>query len=111
LKKLMLICALLLSSGFLYGSELHCSVSQGLVEVSIAEVTVFPGEKSSYETLEGYMFAVKNLGDSKFELDVFDSSTPSRSYSSGSLRSSSDSLSWTYWSRETLIETTCRLKQ
>lgn len=111
MKKLMLISSLLLSSGVLQANELHCSVSQGLIEVSIAEVTVAPGEKSSYETIEGYMFSVKNLGDSKFELDIFDSGTPSRSYSSGSLKSATDSLSWTYWSRETLIETTCRLKQ
>lgn len=109
MKKLMLICTLLLSSG-VYANELLCSVSQGLVEVSISDVKVAPGEKASYETLDGYMFSVKNLGDSKFELDVFDSSTPSRSYASGILKSPSDTLSWTYWSRETLIETNCHLK-
>ena len=110
MKKLFFVCALLLTSGTLIADELRCSISQGMIEVFAADVSVSTGEKVVYGRLDGYTFSVKGLSKSRYELEIFEPLTPSRSYSAASLYTKIDSLSWTYWSREVLIETSCRLK-
>ncbi len=60
--------------------------------------------------VEGYKLKVKKTAKDVFELDVFDYSAASRSYASSTLRYKKDVLSWSLWTREVLVEASCRLK-
>lgn len=100
----------ILSCTNLFAADLICEVKESLTQVSIVDLKVNEGAKIPYEKISGYTFNITNLGNSKFELDIFDANTTSRSYSTGYLRTNEDSITWTFWSRDTLIEASCKLK-
>ena len=50
---------------------------------------------------------IKSLGNSQYELEIFDPSNPSRSYSTGVLKSTNDFIKWANWDREAIYEIAC----
>lgn len=110
MKKFLITLVVVLFSTKLFAADLICEVKESLTRVSIVDIKTQEGAKIPFEKIDGYTFNVTNLGNSKFELDIFDSNTTSRSYSTGYLHTAKDSLTWTFWSRDTLIEANCKLK-
>lgn len=107
--KTIIALTFLLSASMAKASDLVCNVKINAEEAAVTEFTVAPNTEVTYAVLEGYKFFVSNLGNSKFELEIYDSNGPTRSYATGHLRNLTDDLSWTLWSREILLETTCKL--
>lgn len=94
-----------------YSEELFCTVSVNLETVAETEFNLEVSERTKYVDAGDFVFYVKNMGDSKFELEVFDGSVPSRSYALGILRNATDDLKWSLWTRDILLETSCKLSQ
>lgn len=89
--------------------DLVCRVKVNGAAASERKVRVSPNESVPYAELEGYRFKIKNLGPSRFEIEAYDSAAPSRGYAAGFLRAAGDAVSWTLWTRDILLETTCAL--
>lgn len=100
-----------LTSNFVHAETIKCFISVNAERVVETEFSVLPGNKELFADSGDYRFFMKNFDHSKFELEVYDVYAPSRSYSTGFLRTSEDELAWAFWSRDVLIETTCKLIQ
>ena len=107
--KLIISFVLLLATTSAFAENLICTVSVNLQVVAEAEVTAEVKNKEIYVQAEDFTFYVTILGNSKFEMEIFDMTTPSRSYAQGYLRSAADELTWTLWSRDILLDTSCKL--
>lgn len=106
---LILFSSILFLSSNLMAEELVCKTSLSTVVVSENTVAVEKGERVLFEEFDGYHLWVKNLGDHRYELEVFDESGPSRGYASAFLHDQRDELGWATWTRNILLETACRL--
>lgn len=111
MKMLATLTFIMLSTSGVFAEDIKCSISVNAEPVVAVEFSVLPGTKEMFVDSTDYRFFLTNKGNSKFELEVFDAYAPSRSYSIGYMRTLEDELSWAFWSREVLIETTCKLNQ
>lgn len=92
-----------------FAEELICQVKVNTQTVSEQKLTVPANASIPYAEVEGFRMKINNHGASKFELEIFDPSVPSRGYAEGSLKDAKDELKWTLWTRDILLETACRL--
>jgi hypothetical protein len=88
-----------------------CKVKVNTAEVSLKKVDVKVGDSEVFAENSGFRFRVKNYGMGKFELDVFDPATPSRNYAEGLLKSATDEVGWALWTRDILLEASCKLAE
>lgn len=91
--------------------ELFCTLSVNLEKIAETQFQIENGSRVKYIDAGDFVFYVANKGEAKFEIEVFDGSAPSRSYAQGILRSASDDLKWSLWTRDVLLETNCKLVQ
>lgn len=94
-----------------HAESLNCDVSLNGEIASDMNLQINKSEQKNYLTIGTYYFYVKNLGGSLFELEIYNSDGPERSYAEGIIRDSTDKLSWTLWTRDILIETKCKLAE
>lgn len=109
MKKLIAALFLTLISSSVFAEELFCNVTVNMETVAEVEFTSAPKTNTAYVVAEGFSFYITNKGNSKFELEVFNLDGPSRSYAEGYLRTQEDTLAWTLWTRDILLETRCKL--
>jgi hypothetical protein len=102
---------LYLSINMAYAENLACSVSANGDLLAQTTFSLAVNEQKNYISAGTFYFYVKNKGESKFELEIFNSDGPSRSYAEGNLRNSEDMLAWTLWTRDILLETNCKLAE
>lgn len=102
---IMLLCV----STSIFAEELNCTVSVNLEVVAEEVFTIDAKTKVAYLKADDFVFYVANKGNSKFELEIFNVDAPSRSYAEGYLKTVEDSLTWTLWTKDYLLETSCRL--
>lgn len=107
--KLTVAIIFLLVSSLVGAEDLFCNVSVNTEVVAATEFAVAPKTKMTYVLVEGYTFSIANLGESKYELEIYDSAGATRSYATAYLRATTDQLGWTLWSRDILLETSCKL--
>lgn len=108
MKSLIFVMMLFFSTSIL-AEELRCTVSVNMEVVAEEVFTVEAKTKVTYVNAADFVFYVANKGNSKFELEIFNVSAPSRSYAEGFLRTNEDALTWTLWTNDYLLETSCRL--
>lgn len=89
--------------------NLLCQVSINMEVQSKLSLQVPLDENILYAKFQPFQMRIKNLGASKFEIEVYDSEEPSRSYAKGTLRAEDDEVRWTLWRRDILLETSCSL--
>lgn len=111
MKKLIVAMMLSLCSTAVFAEELFCTLSVNMETVGEVQFKAEPQAKTPYLIADGFSFYVSNKGNSKFELEIFNLEGPSRSYAEGFLRSKEDTLAWTLWTRDMLLETKCKLAQ
>ncbi len=107
--KKILILALIFSSHLARAELLLCKVKLRTENYSEKKISTASGESTQFEDVEGYRLKLNNLGGSKFEIEVFDGNAETRSYARATLKNSANELSWSLWSRENLIESSCKL--
>ncbi|MBC7714558.1 MAG: hypothetical protein H7177_14525 [Rhizobacter sp.] len=108
--KMFIALTFLISSSFAFAENVQCNYSvNGGEAVETGVFNVAANSKEIYVDAEDYRFFISNKGNAKFELEIFDAYAPSRSYATGYLRTAADDISWAFWSRDVLIETTCKL--
>lgn len=100
---------LLLFSPSIFASGLECKVSVNSQVVSKEIIDLAPNESKYFGDLSNYRLKVANHTGGKYEIEIFDPSWPSRSYSLGNLKSANDELRWSFWSRDILLEASCKL--
>jgi hypothetical protein len=100
-----------LSIQTLHAEALNCDVSLNGEIVAENNLFVNVAEQKNYVTLGTFYFYVKNMGNSQFELEIYNTDGPLRSYAEGNLRTLTDKLSWTLWTRDILLETKCKLAE
>lgn len=100
---------LLLFSPSTFASDLLCRVSVNSQVVSKEIIALAPNESKYFGDLANYRLKVANQEEGKYEIEVFDPNSPSRSYSLGSLKNANDELRWSFWSRDILLEASCKL--
>ncbi len=111
MKAFVIAAALFAGSQNVHSEEVFCTVKVNLETVAETQFNIGATERLMYVQAEDFAFYLANKGQSKFELEVFDGSVPSRSYAQGVLRALTDELTWTLWSRDILLETSCKLVQ
>jgi hypothetical protein len=99
---------LLLSFSAAQSETLYCNVKLNSALVTETKVDVAESNEVEYARLENFRFKIKSLSAQKFEITVFDGIAPSRSFADGVLKTAPDELSWAVWTRDMLLETTCR---
>ncbi|MBK26815.1 MAG: hypothetical protein CME70_22630 [Halobacteriovorax sp.] len=97
-----LILGLLFSSSVI-AKDVSCLAKKNLSEVWHKKTEVMLGAKVLFGSIDQFKFYVKNIDDSRFELEVLDENTPSRQYASGDGKE----INWTLWSRKALIDFNC----
>lgn len=107
--KKILVLTLLTLSLKTFAEDLACSVNLNLQNVSDVEISVQAKEKAVFAEFENFKFFVSNKGDSKFEIEVFNANEESRSYASGNILNAKDEVTWTLWTRDYLIDASCKL--
>lgn len=109
MKKIFLL-ALFTISFNTFAEDLACSVNLNTVNVTDVEVTVGAQEKVLFADLEnGFRFYINNKGNSKFEIEVVNNDEQTRSYADGKLQNLDEEVSWSIWSRDYMIDSTCKL--
>lgn len=93
----------------LLGTLLICQMKVN-TELLLEQTVEVRSEAVVVGEVEGYKLKVKKTAKHTYELDVFDYTSASRSYASSTLRHKKDLLSWSLWTRDSLIEASCRLK-
>jgi hypothetical protein len=103
-----LICSNLFAPPVDRLEELSCQMQVNGSVVATSNVKVAPRSTVKVVEIEGFLAKVTSRGESRFELEIYDPATPSRSYAEGVLRASSDQLKWSLWRRDILLEFACR---
>ncbi len=98
-----LLCLSLLFSYSAFSKDVSCVAKKNLSEVWHKKTEVQLGTKVLFGSIDQFKFYVKNIDDSRFELEVLDINTPSRQYASGDGKE----INWTLWSRKALIDFNC----
>ena len=111
MKKIYLLMVLVFSSQVLFAEELVCSITANGDLLAETQFSLEAKAETQYATGGSYSFYLHNLGSSKFEMEIYNNDGPSRSYSTGFLRNSADTLTWTLWTRDILLETSCKLAE
>lgn len=112
MKKMLILSAFLMAtSSNAFAENIKCFLSVNSEPVAEVEFNLEANTKELFIDSTDYRFYLANKGNSKFELEVYDAYAPSRSYAIGYLRIAKDELSWAFWSRDILLETTCKLAQ
>lgn len=106
----MLPFLLLLGSSFALAEDLICGVRMNTQPVLERKVSLTPNAADALAEFEGFRLKLRNLSDGRFEIEAYDSAATTRSYAEAHLRTSKDTLKWTFWSRDILLETSCALQ-
>jgi hypothetical protein len=109
MKAFIIIALIAISSQPVFAEDLSCTVIANHDVLAEVEINVATKEQSNYINAGSFSFYVTNKGDSLFELEIFNTNGPTRSYAEGVLRVVSDKLAWTLWTRDILLETNCKL--
>lgn len=91
--------------------QLICQVKVNTVLTSEKSVSVAPHSTVQLAEVQGFRLKLNHLGNAQFEIEAFDGVATTRSYAKGFLRDLEDDLNWAFWSRDILLETSCRLAQ
>ncbi|OUR97277.1 hypothetical protein A9Q84_13200 [Halobacteriovorax marinus] len=108
MKKISLLFAFVICSSTM-ATDLICKINLNTTNVFTTKVSVEAGEKVTIAAGEQYSFFLKNLVGDDYELEVLNVQAPSRSYALASLSTSSDKLQYSLWSRDILLEASCRI--
>lgn len=111
MKVIFLICLIAASASAsnAHAAKLKCTISSNLELLSEDILSIAEGSTHNFGNLPSYLFKLNSLSSEKFEIEVFDSNAPSRSYAAGLLHAPGDEIRWTLWSRDILLEAICRL--
>ena len=111
MKYFLTLVLLLLNSVAANSASLNCEVINDHEVISSSEVEASLGQSLQYASIGSYTFYVKQTELSQFELEIYNSNGPIRSYASGTLKKTTDKLAWTIWTRDILLETNCKLAE
>ncbi|UXR64787.1 hypothetical protein EZJ49_00765 [Bdellovibrio bacteriovorus] len=108
MKHLLLSLTVLLSGAAAQAQDLFCNLKVNNDVIADTKVTTIEGKNVVFGTYGSYQASVRNLGSSKFYIEIYETNV-SRTYADGVLRTEDDEIKWTLWSREILLEASCRL--
>ena len=111
MKYFLTLLLLTINSVSANSAVLNCEVINDHEVISSSQVEPSTGKSLQYASLGSYSFFVKQTESSQFELEIYNSNGPIRSYASGRLEKTSDKLAWTIWTRDILLETNCKLAE
>jgi hypothetical protein len=109
MKKLVLASALIFNIAYAFSQDVSCEFLVNSELVSDTKMSLEPKVKKMFEKQDNFRFYFTSLGNSKYEIEVYNPSEPSRIYSSGYLRSSHDRIEWAQMAEDYLFEISCRL--
>lgn len=109
MKKSATVFLLMAISSIAFAEDITCQILRSGEVVNESTISVDQNAKVHYGKEGGYQFMLNNHGESKYEIEVFDSNGESRNYALGTLKTATDKISWTFWSRDMLIESSCTL--
>lgn len=108
MKHLFLSLTVLLAGAAAQAQDLFCRLTVNTEVMVDTKVSTVVGKNVAIGTYGNYQISVRNQGDSKYFIEVYETNV-SRTYADGVLRSEADEVKWTLWSREILMEASCRL--
>lgn len=108
LKSLLFFFALSLSA---HAEILNCEVIGNHELLSSTKLEVKTSASYLYAQHGSYSFYVKTSPINQYEIEIYNSSGPIRSYVVGKLELLKDKLAWTLWTRDILLETNCKLAE
>ena len=107
--KNIFFASLLLLSVNSFASNLLCSLKVNLETIDEREIEVSAKEKVNFTDYENYRFFITNNSNDQYTIEVFDGDTPSRSYATGILKNQNDSVKWSLWTRDIILDADCSL--
>lgn len=108
MKKLILILSLL-STQMLLAEDFYCTTSYNGETSPVEKVSVTEGETTMFGNIEGFKFRLKQYKAFKHCLDIFDAENESRYYSCATAQKADDKLEWAIWTRNRLMEISCKV--
>lgn len=109
MKLVLLLSTFLSLSAFAKDFNLKCESSLNSSKLFEVKTILPQGERNNLiAKADNYQFFITSAGADVVELQVYDSSEPSRSYASASL-SKAQYVELVIWKRESLLETRCTL--
>lgn len=108
MKHLLLTLTLLLSGAAAQAQDLFCKLTVNSEVIVDTKVSTVIGKNAAIGSFDNYQVSVRNQGASKFYIEVYEVNV-ARTYSDAVLRTEEDEMKWTLWSREVLMEASCRL--
>ncbi len=109
MKKMIFALILISTASLVSAEEVTCRISLNTEIQSETSFEIEANSKVLVGEIDGFRISLNNHGSSKYELEIFDPSGPSRSYAAGILKNPQDEITWTLWSREVLLDSSCHL--
>lgn len=104
--KTLLLFASLLTLSSAGAATFDCQVKYNYETVFVTSFELETMKSKKFGTFEEFEFTLKDLG-AKFELELYNSLEPSRTYAVGDLTKSSE-LGLIIWNRSKLMEVSCQ---
>lgn len=108
MKKIVAVTFLLICHHGL-AANIECQIAVNTIIDQKNTFEINAKESFTYGQYQEFKFKLNAHGHDQYEIEVFDSNTPARSYAEGNLNLPDQQVKWAYWSREVLIETVCKL--
>ncbi|WP_127716844.1 hypothetical protein [Halobacteriovorax sp. HLS] len=107
--KKFITALMLMMSVTSFAVKMNCVVEHNSQEIFQESFTVQAQSTLAFFKFDQYTFMMTEKNNAKFELEVLDLATPSRSYAVSKLEKSNDILEYALWSRDILLEVKCKL--
>ncbi len=107
--KNFLMFILLMACASSYGAKMSCVVEHNSQAIFEESFTLEERSSVTFFKYEQYDFLMSSKVNKKYELEVLDLATPSRSYAISKLEHTNDILEYALWSRDILLEVKCKL--
>jgi hypothetical protein len=106
MKKAFLLVTILFGQTSM-ATDFLCKLSIDGENVYSTIIQLHDKEKLVYAKLDGVDFSLRNKAEQAYEIEIYDRNSPSRTYIEGPLANSTDKLSYAFWNRDFLLETSC----
>jgi hypothetical protein len=107
--KSTIVTLLALLSLNINATDILCSIKVNTQNEFETKLSMDVSQKVKFASADNFTFFLNRINESDYELELLDTSVPSRSYAKATLNTQTDKLQYSLWNRDILLETSCRI--
>lgn len=108
MKTILLLASLISFASIAKAQDLFCQLKVNNDTIVDTKISTVEGKNVVIGNYQNYTISARKLGSQKFYIEVYETNV-SRTYADGVLRNEDDEIKWTLWTREILMEVSCKL--